>query len=227
MIISIHIRKTAGTSFRRELSEAFGDALLLDYGDEIGSDRLLSRLKRIKTSLSAHYNRNRIVDRYKIVHGHFYGTKYKSLPGRKYYVTFLRDPVERVISNYFYIKSNPSRSHPDAISIHRRNLSLEEYVESAESRNLQARFLAGLDLDRFQFVGITEHYNRSISLFNKLFGVNLRGDVHQNVTRARPSIDMIDPLLRKRIITLNERDVALYAEGVDHFRRMLRRYGLH
>ena len=100
MIISLHLPKTAGSSFARSLEAHFGPRLLKDYADV-----------PINTPV---YERNQAALRASIdigeqgvtgmacIHGHFLPLKYLLLGTKQEltFITWMRNPVERAYSQY-------------------------------------------------------------------------------------------------------------------------------
>lgn len=113
------------------------------------------------------------------------------LPSKHQYVTFLRDPVDRIISNYFFIRAHPN--HPG----HR--VYTEHYLEDIIQTNVHStldngivRLISGRqdigvlppitevtrdDLERakeniatFAMVGFVETYDEDLARFADLFG---------------------------------------------------------
>ena len=81
----------------------------------------------------------------KLCFGHIdFGLHEASNVGCKY-VTMLRDPVERIISHYYYVKRQPNHYLHDE-AFRKNDLSLEEYVRcglSTELNNGQVRVVVG------------------------------------------------------------------------------------
>ena len=85
-----------------------------------------------------------------------------------------------------------------------------------------------LAVEEFDFLGITEEYDRSLELFRRLLYPEGWLDVtahHQNPNRKRKFYD-IDPDLRKKILELNEQDAYTYLAGVRRLRYLFERVGL-
>ena len=217
MIISVHIRKAAGSSFRESLKKYYGDRLLLDYGDEIGCNNFTSLNKRKQNRKKMYRLKDNIVENYSIIHGHFYADKYTILNAKLEYVTFLRNPVERVLSNYFYLKRNPKRKNADAEIIHKHGYSLEQYIREPDTQNLQCTFLSTMSLEKFKFVGVVEEYSRSINTFNKIFGVKLSTEEFENVNLERKQQYDVSKNIIKLIERYNQKDIELYENAKDMF----------
>src|SRR6185503_7841164 len=93
------------------------------------------------------------------IHGHFWAGKYDRQAPDARRITWLRHPIKRLLSHYYFWMSKPELPH----SLHRyvvqNNLSLLEFAELPQARNLvHDTFLRGRSLDEFEFVGIQEHF---------------------------------------------------------------------
>lgn len=218
MIISLHLPKTAGTSFRKSLELQFGKLLIADYADLPLNTPVLRR------KLSALYECVVIALRpptnVKCIHGHFLPLKYSLVGLRRQaiFVTWLRDPVERLASQYHYWrKSYDPRSSP---TLHKRvieeNWSLEDFCCAPELRNVYAQFLWGFPLSRFDFIGITEHYEEDFRFFTREFiGTDL--PLHrENMNVEKPDAHYAwDPKLRSKIEEYHANDMALYRQALE------------
>jgi hypothetical protein len=157
MIISLHLPKTAGTSFAYALEQHFKTRFFKDYTDfPINTPRYERNRAALQASLS--YTENDFID-IDCIHGHFLPIKYLLLANKHeiIFVTWMRNPVERVLSHYFYWKrSYDPKTSP---SLHRQVIeedwSLERFCLGPELRNLYDQFLWGFPIDYFDFIGIT------------------------------------------------------------------------
>lgn len=156
-LISLHIPKTAGTSFRNTLREIYGEnaVIRLDIG-------LVRQEVRVDEKL---YDLAYFPPNTKVVHGHFsYPLLLKTFPVPKAtpIITWLRDPVKRVISNYFYLAKRLEEELDEegkGLNILKKmQRSLIEYARFEGAQNRQSKFLNGLELENFHFVGIVESY---------------------------------------------------------------------
>ena len=212
MIISIHIRKCAGTTFRECLTQYFGDNVLFDYGDEIGSSWPSTVAKRRIRLEQAIQKKDEITEAFKVVHGHFFRTKYDFLDAPKTYITFLRDPVQRVLSNYYYLKRNFDRRNPDAFVVNSLGFSIAEFARYSDNRNLQSQYIQATSLDDFEFVGIVEQYEKSIAHLNCTLGCKLpiTESLNTNITVVEDGGYMVDEKTRSIIENCNRDDLRLY-----------------
>ncbi len=210
MIISIHIRKCAGTTFRKSLANYFRKRVFFDYGDEVGSTWPSSIKKRQQSLVNAQQNKNSTQLNFDVIHGHFYRDKYDFLDQRKRYITFLRDPVSRTLSNYFYLKRNLERQNPDALIVNKLGFSLKEYIQHPDCRNLQSQYLKTNTLTEFEFVGITEEYKSSIDKLNATLGIDLTTSDAENVNDKAAEDYDVTPDTFNLIQKCNLEDLRLY-----------------
>lgn len=155
-------------------------------------------------------------------------------------LVFLRKPTTRVVSNIFHMKNNDNRL---------KDLSPEEIFEKGffHFSNLQTRQLiddefdfdmlffsrnkipaelfqkAKMNLDKCDFVGITEHFEASVLLANKMFGLELNPNRKENVTKKKHDIV---PDLFQRIKKLNRMDTKLYNLAMQKFKYLCMLYDI-
>jgi hypothetical protein len=206
MFVSVHIPKCAGTSFRKALQQGFGPAVFFDYGDTILDLTTRAVMRRaIRYGEIEKYLKGNL--ELKIIHGHFYLSKYDYLLNEKKYITIIRHPTSLVPSYYNYlcrIKRN------NFLSLRARDhSSLESFVEDPVFQNIITRLLSPLHVNEFAYIGIQENYQRSIGRLGEILGVKLSVE-HENVASARSSV-VSEPLLR-RICELNWKDVEFYED---------------
>ncbi len=211
MIVSVHLPKTAGSSFKASLEQHFDKKVLLDYADipintppfQRNKNALISGLKNADYDFGAT----------ECIHGHFMPAKYLLLDTARplTFVTWMRNPVERVISHYYFWQ----RPYwPEAPPFHKQIVeekwSLEKFCLSDEMRNLYQQFLWGFPLHNFDFIGITEHYEEDFKYFRKTF-------LHENVPAFRENINKnkkgnytISKSFRTQIESFHQADMELY-----------------
>ena len=213
MLISLHLPRTAGTSFRKSLALHFGSRLLMDYRDfPINTPKLK---RNISASLKGVSNLFRDYNEIECIYGHFLPIKYFLL-GKKTdvkFITWMRDPVERLISHYFYWKRtyDPKRAQ----ALHRRVVeegwTLESFCLSDEMRNFYSQFLWEFSLSNFHFVGITEHYEDDFQCFSREFlGTSLPMFSENSNPDRESGKYYCDKTLRKKIEDFHAKDIQLY-----------------
>src|SRR3989338_7894207 len=127
-LISIHIPKTGGTTFLELLSHHYGNRLLRDYG--LSREDVLSKLDH---------------GAYDCVHGHFVADKYSSVKNAEY-VFWLRNPIRRLFSQYYFWKKN---KYPHSLTWRRfyfEDWSFADFALSPELRNEQSKYIGKLDI---------------------------------------------------------------------------------
>jgi hypothetical protein len=219
LIVSIHVPKTGGETFR-EILEALTDGhVQRDYADRPLAPMSLRQRLRLATA------RPHLEPGARAVHGHFIATKYwRRYPDARYMAWF-REPVERLASHYHYWKRNPDRGNPTCRRLIEEDLSIEAFAALPEMRDVHARFLGEVPPERLDFVGITERYHDSIDLFRRdhfpaLPATTARVNANPERTGARYDLD---GTTRSAIEALNAADVRVYAAATTRFEALLAR----
>jgi hypothetical protein len=217
LIVSIHVPKTGGETFRDILEALTEGHVQRDYADRPLAPLTVRQRIRLATA------RPQLEPGARAVHGHFIATKYwRRYPDARY-MAWLREPVERLASHYHYWKRKPDRKNPTCQKLIDEGLSLEAFAALPEMRDVQARFLGEVPPQRLAFVGITERYDESIDLFRRAFFPGLPATTERtnaNPERAGDGYDL-DPAARAAIEKLNAADVALYAAALARFEELL------
>jgi hypothetical protein len=92
MLISVHIPKCAGTTFHHLLRATHGRGLWLNYGTAF--TRAEAREGLVPTGTDC-------------IQGHFLADTFRDLLPTARLITWVRDPVERVVSNYHHCRRSP------------------------------------------------------------------------------------------------------------------------
>jgi hypothetical protein len=214
MLISLHLPKTAGSSFFAALKNHYGETILPDYADLPINTPPLKRNFHALTS--CFINSLRFADNIQCVHGHFLPLKYRLCKASRF-ITWLRDPVERVASHYFHWQRHydPQIAPPLQRKVIEEHWSLERFCLAPELRNLYHQFLWGFPVKRFDFIGITEHYDTELAWFSQqILGTTLtvsRDNI--NPDKAQTSY-FDDPALRDKIKRYHRQDVLLYEQAL-------------
>jgi len=174
----MHVPKTAGTTFRKMLDRHAPEGHL--WPDQ----------KFLKKNGNRYPNRKQLIDNYKkelnspIISGH-YGMEIASLlPEDILILTFIRNPYERILSHIKHIcalekefKGDPNlvlESKFDMIMyLQSKMLNFKPHTREGAMKNLEC-------IERINFIGLTEEFERSITLCNKMFDWNLEMIKPQN-----------------------------------------------
>lgn len=219
MLISLHMPKTAGSSFQATLEAHYGEALTLRYQDRPLHRSPLSR----NFDASWHCLRNSVGFKTNppgCIHGHFLPLRYRLLPFAPppRFVTWLREPVQRLLSHYHYWL----RSYQEEQSgpLHKRmieeNWTLEQFATCRELRNLYSTFLWGFPLTRFDFIGITEHYATELDCFGRQILNATAIPAQRNKNPDQEDQDYaVSPALRRVIEAAHAPDIRLYRQALE------------
>jgi hypothetical protein len=220
MILSLHVPKAAGNSFRELLQTDFGQRMMPDYGDWAGFNvpAAIERC-RIRT-LKMRCRRDELLQKYDVIHGHFVADKYLGLFPCQKFVAFFRDPYQQALSHYYFLLRNPQREHLEEKMFHDAKMTLHDYLSWNAFRDHQLKYLGSVSIDDFAMVGLSEEFCRGVELFNSRFGRNLQGDSFLNVNPDHQGAPYrIDCDVRKAVEKFRPGDVELYRRAKEIFAR--------
>jgi hypothetical protein len=213
LIAFVHIPKTAGGTLKSVFADAFGSKSIHNAGNYLLNTE---RTTEKATTVGPHT---------RFTLGHVpYGLFRSNLPPDTRYITFLREPIERVVSHWF--------RHLDG-----KKGSLPEALESGmpQVTNLMTRFLCGhvdalgqlpdsavdeakTNLESFDFVGFQDRFDESLVVLQERLGMPMTPygqSVHVNANR--PEVDAIDEATVELIKQHNHLDVELYTWARERF----------
>jgi hypothetical protein len=186
MIVSVHVPRTGGTTFRNELRAQYGSLFVEDYTDQPWD------------------NNYRPIPQWSLascIHGHFRAAKYENLATEL--ITWTRDPFDRALSHFCYWKKPRMITFLSTGTLLGRtsqpNFTFADFVEDPATHNMISRFI-DVDIDRFNFIGRFEHF---VEDFERFFGFPPR--FHGQRTYKIP----VDDSLRPRFKELNKQDYDL------------------
>ena len=214
-VIFLHMPKGAGTTLNRliEWEYPLFDIYSIDPVFFRWSWAHLQRLseKRLK--------------RTRVFKGHMLFGLHEILPQPATYITVLREPVDRVVSAFYFMRNY--KLHPLYWKFRWENWSLEDFVRRSPRDNVQCKIVAGAEYEEpctaeicerakenlvryFSVVGLSERFEESLALMKLRFGWKLRRYSSFNVTRTRPKKEDLPRSALDLITEKNSFDVALY-----------------
>lgn len=208
MMLSIHLPKCAGTSFKESLVKTFEGECFLDYGNLVtnkspGADMARLKKKRELVDSVIHNNFD-----YKIVHGHFYATKYLDVVRKPKWITVIRNPVELVPSYYrFLLERN---SNGPLFKVAREVGSLEEFASHPWFCNIMTKQIFPLDLEDFYIVSTLDCYKEFCGYMSNVSGREFSSDSWKNVTKKSGDTRALTDDQKKMIEDNNKHDMDLY-----------------
>ena len=167
-VIFLHIPKAAGSTLNRliEWEYPLSEMYSIDPAFYRWSWRHLHRLseKRLK--------------RIRMFKGHMWFGLHTILPQPATYITVLRDPVERVLSSFYFMRTY--KFQPLYWKFKFENWSLDDFVSRSPRHNLQCKILAGAEysepctaeicqraknnlLHYFSVIGLAERFEESLA----------------------------------------------------------------
>lgn len=217
LLVSIHVPKTGGITFREILEDLAQGHVAHDYDDRPLAPA--SPWKRLRQRL----RRPTLPPGTRVVHGHFVATKYwKRYPNARYLAWF-REPVERLASHYYYWQREPDLENATCRRLLDEKLSLVEFASIPEMRNVHARFLGAVPVEALAFVGITEAYDASLELFRRDFCPErpvAASERNTNPDRAGAHYEL-EPADREAVAALNRHDLEVYEQALARHRQLL------
>ncbi|WP_063860270.1 MULTISPECIES: sulfotransferase family 2 domain-containing protein [unclassified Paenibacillus] len=201
--IFMHIPKTGGTTLNKIFGEQFNINEIFDHDTYQGKIMKCGQLNQ------------EVQKQIKAVAGHYLYGIHQYFPKHFQYFTMLRDPVDRVISLYYFLQTYPGFERV-------RSMMLEEFVmKEAEAYNFQTVMTSGIPhhpdlkkakeiLKTFTVVGTTEMFNETLFLLKKEYGWENIHYTKQNITKKRLSKEEVPAPVINLIKKYNELDLELY-----------------
>jgi hypothetical protein len=221
-VVFLHIPKTAGTTLHRIIERHYRPEQLYSVG--FREDESVDALAKLSEKRRAQI---------RLLRGHFGFGVHKYLPGPSTYMTILRDPVDRLISYYYFIRRTPSHHLYNYVT----SGDLYSFVECRRhimTDNAQTRFLSGVWFgpfygdrvgevtpemletakanlrEHFAVVGVADRFDETLILAKRAFGWRNLFYARQNVTASRPSKDELPAATLDIIVEANQLDIELY-----------------
>lgn len=195
----VHVPKTAGTSFRAGVEKVLHpDFIRFDYGPSAPkTSSLIRAVYEGADPLSV--IRAMRGGKVAFLAGHVAARKYVGAFGCDRTFTLLRDPIQRVVSEYEHARR-----------VNGFEKSFEHFFRNPIHQNRQAKLLATLDPAMLGLVGVTERFDESIGLFRAVFGLSVP---IEEMNTARDDLHVPYPLAEdvlEELRELNQKDLMLY-----------------
>ena len=231
--IFLHIPKTAGVTIRHLIRRQYQETEMF-HGNLLLEKDIIEAMGSL--SVEQKYQ-------IRMLWGHLIFGVHNHLPESSAYFTFLRDPIERTISHYYYVLSRPEEFEI-AKYIAEENIGFHEALERElirDIQNVQTRMIAGLPYDfppntyteehleiakhnlsnHFAVVGLVERFDESLLLLKRAFGWGNIYYNRQNKTPSRPYQGEIPPETMALIEKENSLDIKLYKFAQQLFAKQL------
>lgn len=218
-LVFLHLPKTAGMTLRGILETVYrGQPMefLGNMGGEVAQFASRPTVERARIALLA---------------GHMPWGAQAMVPNART-ITFLRDPVERVISVYFYNKRAPNALHHQAIND--KDITLPQAIESGMLKgeyNLQTNMLrdhrattsaqalasAKRNIRACAAFGLVERFDESLDYLSRELRWPTVEWQSRNTTKDRPRADELEP----RVLDHLRKETAIDAELYQDAARLL------
>ncbi len=234
-IFFLHIPKTAGSTLYRIIENHYPFAQIYTFW-QTGT---LDDFKRLNKTQRNHLQ---------VVRGHVGCGVDDYLPSGSRYFTFLRHPIERVISYYTFIRRSPK--HYCFKQITQNNLDLEAFIRSKSDTladNGQVRLLANLETGheipfgkltdkhlqqaknnlqtRIEIIGLTEHFDETLFLLSRAFNWQNFYYARQNVSANHNKSHNLPKSTNDILVATNQLDLALYEFATQLFEQQIENLG--
>ncbi len=209
-LISVHIPKTAGSTFGKVILPQIypKHSILYDY-DFLPINTLIEEGK--------------LTTQTRVIHGHFSIEKYQLYFNNAKRVVWLRNPIILLISAYFFWMAS-GRDHIFFNKNHRyvveNKLDFSDFVKQPFTHNMISNYFAnGMKLTDFYFVGIQEFFIDDLNdIKNKLGWPTLEFTTSNRNSYENYQDKVMDILtnqsLVKNIVSLNSADMDIYQEAL-------------
>ena len=226
--IFVHMPKAGGSTLQEILQRQYSPAVTWNIaGESVESvQHSVDCLRLLPENEREHIT---------CVKGHVPFGIHQWIPGTPRYITMLRDPVRRMVSDYFFVLNTPH--HSLFKQMQRDRLSLEDFVALRHEQGLcdiYCRLLGGVvnwdklssspqdlppdaldtaksNMERyFAVVGITERFDESLLLLQMALGWRDISYERANVTPNKPSHFILTDQVLETIRRYNSQDILLY-----------------
>ena len=223
-LLSIHIPKTAGTSFYKALESVYGrDALLrLDFsiGKKQGLPAMIATNNTDQSLLDKIASEGKLDRGIRVVHGHFryehFAYMFEMEPNTRV-ISWVRDPIERIVSSYNYRHSILEKEAGRTSRAQRLgNSPMRDLMQWAnEPGNFRAytNYLRGRELADYDFLGIMEHYEEELRRLARILDMPALPNLKLNSTSMKSYLPSSQE--RAKIAELCKESIGIYRQALD------------
>lgn len=143
-----------------------------------------------------------------MVGGHVNVGRFVSLFGVSNTITFLRDPLQRMVSE-----------HAHFVRHYGYQGNFHDFYSRPAMHNRQSKLLHGVDFEAIGMVGLTERYAQSLEMLNANYGIEIP---QREDNQGKASLDVayaINPEDETKLRRLNARDIELYDHANELFEK--------
>jgi hypothetical protein len=220
LFIHLHIPKTGGTTLRDIIQRQYRAEKILMIPKLEESENIL---KEVSTSQ---------INQLKLIQGHLKYGIHNHFHRRAKYFAIIRDPINRVLSTYYYVLSQ--KNNPQNLSTSNNQMTIYDFVQSGVNPfliNGQTKLISGKtgNIDNpiieseelfslakeniendFLFLGITEMFDETILILKNMLGWHMPYYSIANRTKKKPNYDAVNPTIISFIKEHNQLDIKLY-----------------
>ncbi len=220
LFIHLHIPKTGGTTLRDIIQRQYRAKKILMIPKLEESENIL---KEVSTSQ---------INQLKLIQGHLKYGIHNHFHRRVKYFAIIRDPINRVLSTYYYVLSQ--KNNPQNLSTSNNQMTIYDFVQSGVNPfliNGQTKLISGKtgNIDNpiieseelfslakeniendFLFLGITEMFDETILILKNMLGWHMPYYSIANRTKKKPNYDAVNPTIISFIKEHNQLDIKLY-----------------
>lgn len=221
-VIFLHVPKTAGTTLNR----------LIEWEYPVLQMYSVDPVLFTWSSKHLHHLSPRRLESIRMFKGHMLFGLHRTLPQPASYITVLREPVDRVLSAFYFMRTY--KLHPLYWKMRREKWTLEDFVHRSPRTNVQCKIIAGAEYEKpcteeicataisnidqhFSVVGLSERFEESLALMKLRYGWKLATYSSFNVTRTRPKKRDLPSSTLDLIMEKNSYDMALYTYAARRF----------
>lgn len=208
-MLFVHIPKTAGMSVGKAMQQAFDQFYGVEWNNVGPSFRKLAR--------QAAYTQSKGGTR-QVIMGHYGWNELQFWRNQDLPIksgTVLRDPIQRMISNFNY---NSSDAHPAREDFVKRHPTIDSFVRTTgydvqltQAIGLVSSFddVLGKLTQYYSFIGVTERLGQSLAYLSRSHGLPAFTEYHTNV--GSKAADDLPEEVRAQIVERNHNDIKIHA----------------